>query len=60
MSELPLDVVNQQNCDAESNCSNQALWRTTEVIVESDERDVKGRLEKRLGEDVPASLRITH
>ncbi|KAJ5968906.1 hypothetical protein N7501_005154 [Penicillium viridicatum] len=36
-AELPLKKIKQKSCDAESSSSQSGIWRTREVLVESDD-----------------------
>lgn len=36
-AELPLKKIKQKSCDAESSSSQSGIWRTREILVESDD-----------------------
>ncbi|KAJ6098360.1 hypothetical protein N7499_002734 [Penicillium canescens] len=57
-SELPLERSKRQAFDVDSNNSQQGIWQTQEVSVESDEEtDLEGGQRRMYREVVPANLR---
>lgn len=59
VSELPLDERQQNGdgYDAESNDSQQGIWRTREVRVESDDERDDVIMDRNYREGVPENLR---